>query len=114
MSTTVSSYILVVDLTGEKPRVLRRFEQHRFKNLIVHDRVVKGRKSDGDVDMIGATDNDECSEDPEKSSAPAVVGILRMSISPDGQWLATSDDHAQTHIFNLDSIQVITFYRPNL
>jgi len=28
-----------------------------------------------------------------------------MSISPDGQWLATTDDHRRTHIFNLDAVQ---------
>lgn len=28
-----------------------------------------------------------------------------MDVSPDGQWLATADDHHRTHVFNLDSIQ---------
>ncbi|KAG6902800.1 hypothetical protein C0995_011287 [Termitomyces sp. Mi166 len=117
MSTTASSHVLVIDLVGEKPRVLRKFDQHRFKNSTVHDRVVKGRRTDGDVDMMDATaDNVDHSEDNEKSSTPAVVSILRMSISPDGQWLATSDDHARTHIFNLDSIQhhsvLPTFAKP--
>ncbi|KAG5719325.1 U3 small nucleolar RNA-associated protein 4 [Termitomyces sp. T112] len=116
MSTMASSYVLVIDLAGEKPRVLRRFDQHRSKNSIVHDRVIKGCKSDGDVDMVDATNNDDCSVYPQKSSTPAVVSILRMSISPDGQWLATSDDHARTHIFNLDSIQhhsvLPTFAKP--
>jgi U3 small nucleolar RNA-associated protein 4 len=28
-----------------------------------------------------------------------------MAISPDGQWLATTDDHRRTHIFNLDAVQ---------
>lgn len=108
MTTTFSSYVLIIDLAGEKPRVLRRFDQHRFKNSIVHNRVVKGRKSDDDVDMVDVTDNEEDhGGDAEKIDAPAVVSILRISISPDGQWLATSDDHARTHIFNLDSIQVI-------
>ncbi|KAG6885935.1 hypothetical protein C0993_007437 [Termitomyces sp. T159_Od127] len=117
MSTTASSYVLVIDLAGEKPRVLRRFDQHRFKNSIVHDRVVKGRKSDDDVDMVDATANEaHYGEDTEENRSPAVVSITRISISPDGQWLATSDDHARTHIFNLDSIQhhsvLPTFAKP--
>ncbi|KAF8078360.1 WD40-repeat-containing domain protein [Lyophyllum atratum] len=100
MSTAISSYILVIDLMGEKPRVLRRFDHHRSKDSIVRDRVVKGLKTDDDVQMGDAT-----SEEEEDSSAPAVTSVLRISISPDGQWLATSDDRARTHIFNLDSIQ---------
>ncbi|KAG6891409.1 hypothetical protein C0992_007188 [Termitomyces sp. T32_za158] len=117
MSTTALSYVLVIDLAGEKPRVLRRFDQHRSKNSIVHDRVVKGLKSDDDVDMVDATANeDDHGEDTEKAHASAIVNILRLSISPDGQWLATSDDHARTHIFNLDSIQhhsvLPTFAKP--
>ena len=28
-----------------------------------------------------------------------------MAVSPDGQWLATTDDHMRTHIFNLDSVR---------
>ncbi|KAG5648177.1 hypothetical protein DXG03_006132 [Asterophora parasitica] len=101
ISTATSSHILVIDLTGEKPRVLRRFDQHRQKNLIVRDRVVKKYPTDGDVDM----EDVEAEEEQEHNSKPAVVSVLRISISPDGQWLATSDDRARTHIFNLDSIQ---------
>ncbi|KAG6845653.1 hypothetical protein H0H87_005860 [Tephrocybe sp. NHM501043] len=107
MSTTFSSYVLVIDLTGEKPRVLRRFDQHRFKDTLFRDRVVKGRKADvdTDVEMMNRTSDSGLSEEEKQSSKPVVTSILRMSISPDGQWLATSDDHARTHIFNLDSIQ---------
>lgn len=104
MSTATSSYVLVIDLAEEKPRVLRRFDHHRSKDLIVHDRVVKGRKTVGDVEMGDATveQNEESEED---NSAPTVASVLRISISPDGQWLATSDNRARTHIFNLDAIQ---------
>ncbi|KAG6866810.1 hypothetical protein C0991_008746 [Blastosporella zonata] len=108
MSTVFSSYVFVVDLTGEKPRVLRRFDQHRLKDSLTRERVVKGRNADDDVEMEDATaqDNGSGEEDEEQnSSTPAVASILRMSISPDGQWLATSDDRSRTHIFNLDSIQ---------
>ena len=37
-------------------------------------------------------------------SKPLPVTITRMAVSPDGQWLATTDDHMRTHIFNLDSV----------
>ncbi|KAG6911760.1 hypothetical protein DXG01_000006 [Tephrocybe rancida] len=110
MSTAFLSYILVVDLTDEKPRVLRRFDQHRFKDSLSRDRVVKGRKTGGDVEMGNATGEDsEASEEEAQDPTSVVASILRMSISPDGQWLATADDRARTHIFNLDSIQVLAF-----
>lgn len=38
--------------------------------------------------------------------ADIIPSVLRITISPDGQWLATSDDQRHTHIFNLDSISV--------
>jgi U3 small nucleolar RNA-associated protein 4 len=114
MSTAISSYVIVVDLTGEKPRVLRSFDHHRLHDSVIRNRVVKGRKTDGDVEMedVSADPIEESSEeDQEDPSAPALVSILRISVSPDGQWLATSDDHARTHVFNLDSIQVSDLYR---
>lgn len=106
MSTAMSSSILVIDLIGEKPRVLRRFDHHRSKDSIT--RTVIGRKTDSDVEMEDSTAELEESNDEEKldNISPAIVSILQLSISPDGQWLATSDDHARTHIFNLDSIKV--------
>ncbi|GLB36397.1 putative WD40 repeat-like protein [Lyophyllum shimeji] len=106
MSTAMSSYILVIDLTGEKPHVLRRFDHHRLKDSIVRDRVVKGRKTSGDVEMgDGTIEDEEESEEEQANATPTVTSVLRLAISPDGQWLATSDDRARTNIFNLDSIQ---------
>ncbi|PPQ98963.1 hypothetical protein CVT24_003459 [Panaeolus cyanescens] len=140
LSTALSSYILVVDLTGDKPSVLRRFDHHRLQNSIVHDRVIKGRairagaqdsqskpktnghamvNGHGDVEMsdinspspppdaddkMDEEDDDESSSDGEGSALPAVVSVDRIAISTDGQWVATSDSRARTHIFNLDSI----------
>jgi U3 small nucleolar RNA-associated protein 4 len=133
MSTALSSYILVIDLTGDKPRVLRRFDQHRMQDSIVHDRVIKGRaqanapkvnghavvNGDGDVDMAdvdvpspGKSESSEESEeasdsdDEDVSSTAAVVSVGRIAVSADGQWLATSDSKARTHVFNLDLISV--------
>ena len=70
---------------------------------------MKGRKGDGggDVDMSDLP-FDSKEEGETQLSTPVVVNVLRISISPDGQWLASSDDRSRTHIFNLDSIQVRT------
>jgi len=138
MSTALSSYILVIDLTGEKPRVLRRFDHHRIQDSIVHDRVVKGRPStsnkdeskkvnghvNGDVEMAdpeeespppekpadkseeNEEEEEEESEDEDVSSTAAIVSVDCITVSTDGQWLATSDSRSRTHIFNLDLISV--------
>jgi U3 small nucleolar RNA-associated protein 4 len=130
MSTALTSYILIIDLTGEKPRVLRRFDHHRMQDSIVHNRVVKGRSSapnnkvnghavvNGDVEMAGPEEEspppeelaDEGEEEEEESedvsSTAAVVIVDRIAVSTDGQWLATSDSRSRTHIFNLDLISV--------
>lgn len=44
-------------------------------------------------------------EDNVEESAPNVI-VSRMAFSADGQWLATTDDHCRTHIYNLDAVQV--------
>ncbi|KAF7339657.1 WD-REPEATS-REGION domain-containing protein [Mycena sanguinolenta] len=104
ISTAVGSYILVVDLGAEdeKPRVLRRFDHHRHGSSIPGDRVVKGRPADAEIDGPA---NDGEDSDNEISSAPISTSILRLATSFDGQWLASSDTHARTHVYNLDSIQ---------
>ncbi|KAJ3508306.1 hypothetical protein NLJ89_g5832 [Agrocybe chaxingu] len=143
MSTAMSSYVLVVDLTCEKPRVLRRFDHHRMLDSVVHDRVMKGRvvgkkselngraavngdvEGDKDVEMGDADsppptehseDESEESEREDVMLTAAVVSIDQIAISTDGQWLATSDNKARTHVFNLDSISYHTvlpsFHRP--
>ena len=136
MSTAVPSYILVIDLSGEKPRVLRRFDHHRMQDSMVYlNSELKGRaliqgtaKSNGvhvngDVDREMAdaespqeeeeqdpndekdSDEDEDEEEDKKITA-ALITVDRIAVSADGQWLATSDNQARTHIFNLDSISV--------
>jgi U3 small nucleolar RNA-associated protein 4 len=140
MSTALSSYILIIDLTGEKPRVLRRFDHHRMQDSIVHDRVVKGRPTtsnkdaskkvnghvvNGDVEMADPEEEspppekpadeteenevEEESEDEDVSSTAAIVSVDCITVSTDGQWLATSDSRSRTHIFNLDLISVRLF-----
>ncbi|KAJ7042469.1 WD40-repeat-containing domain protein [Mycena alexandri] len=99
ISTAVGSYILIVDLGDEKPRVLRRFDHHRHRSSIPGDRVVTGRAGDAESPA-----EDEESEN-EMPSVPIATSILRLDTSFDGQWLASSDSHARTHVYNLDSIQ---------
>ncbi|KAJ7275263.1 WD40-repeat-containing domain protein [Mycena haematopus] len=105
ISTAVDSYLLVVDLGAddEKPRVLRRFDHHRHGSSISSDRVVKGRPVDAETTDAPANED----EDSESGmpSVPITTSILRLATSFDGQWLASSDTHARTHVYNLDSIQ---------
>ena len=132
MSTAVPSYVLVIDLTGEKPRVLRRFDHHRIQDSIVHhNRALKGiqgkkAKINGAVHVNGDMDTEmvdvgspqeehqdtsdeekvEDEEEDENLTKAALISVDRLAVSADGQWLATSDNQARTHIFNLDSISV--------
>lgn len=104
MSTAATACILVIDLSGDKLRVLRRFDHHR-RRPVLQERVVKGRKGDGDGSVDIADLPVDSVDENKNPSTPVSVNVLRMSISPDGQWLASSDDHSRTHVFNLDSIQ---------
>lgn len=108
MSTAATACILVIDLSGDKLRVLRRFDHHR-RRPVLQERVVKGRKGDGDGSVDIADLPVDSVDENKNPSTPVSVNVLRMSISPDGQWLASSDDHSRTHVFNLDSIQVRPF-----
>ena len=113
--------------------MLRRFDHHRTQDSIVHNRVLKGRTPKGiqgkvkingvhingdvDTEMVDAespqeedisiedSDKDEDEEEDEKTTA-TLISVDRIAVSADGQWLATSDNQARTHIFNLDSISV--------
>ncbi|KAF8213295.1 WD40-repeat-containing domain protein [Mycena galopus ATCC 62051] len=106
ISTAAGSYILVVDLgaADEKPRVLRRFDHHRHGSSISGDRVVKARPTDAENADAPPPNEDEESES-DMPSVPITTSILRLATSFDGQWLASSDTHGRTHVYNLDSIQ---------
>lgn len=137
MACAMSAHVIIIDLSGEQPVVLRKFEQHRQRDVLLGKRVIRGRsKSVGpsattgqDVDMDGAhrkpegqgdpmdVDGDAAPEDRDNSgsdsdsdeepilpSTPFVSTVTRIAISADGQWLATTDIHRRTHIFNLDSV----------
>lgn len=115
LAASESAAVLIIDLgsTDRAPRVLRKFEQHRLRDGFVKGRVVAGRKTsasakaDGDVEM--ASDNDDDNAGAEQSNVEdsklVQTTVTRMAVSPDGQWLATSDARRHTHVFNLDAVQ---------
>ncbi|KAK7064410.1 WD-repeats-region domain-containing protein [Favolaschia claudopus] len=107
IATAVGSHILIIDLGAEdeQPRVLRRFDHHRHGSSIASSRLVKGRVADLEAADTPA-DEDEAESEPEPTpSAITTTSILRLTTSFDGQWLASSDSHGRTHVYNMDSIQ---------
>jgi WD40 repeat protein len=112
---TTTAFVLVLDLVSDSTsaRVLRRFDQHRHRSIMAEGRVLTGRRNDEDHDASESEQDIEEHEtenrgmaNPQPTNAePMPATITRMAISPDGQWLATTDDHQRTHIFNLDSVQ---------
>ncbi|KAM5538245.1 hypothetical protein V8D89_008132 [Ganoderma adspersum] len=120
IATSSSAVVVIIDLGSEDtaPRVLRKFEQHRIRDSFIQGRLVKGRQAatamNGDDVEMGSdneeargTDNAESSNEDGDAEDSKVVRttVTRMAVSPDGQWLATSDDLRRTHVFNLDAIQ---------
>ncbi|KIJ21469.1 hypothetical protein PAXINDRAFT_123248 [Paxillus involutus ATCC 200175] len=101
IATATTSFILVLDLTTEEPTVLRRFDQHRKPSSFSGRRIVRGSNRN----QSQSTDDDGDEITPESNGPPPVV---RMAVSPDGQWLATLDDLRRMFVFNLDSIQYHT------
>ncbi|KAK1229372.1 U3 small nucleolar RNA-associated protein [Marasmius sp. AFHP31] len=107
MSTATTSCVLIIDLNNEdgKPSVLRRFDHHREGNARAK-RIVKHAKPTEDVEMAEPNNDDSESESEHESvSEPTHANVLRIAISADGQWLATSDDKCRTNVFNLDTLQ---------
>ncbi|VDB99402.1 unnamed protein product [Peniophora sp. CBMAI 1063] len=98
-----SAKVLLVELSSNSgsPRLLRCFTHHRMEDVLIGDRVVKGRKQN-DADGV---DMDDGNEPPASSRRDVVTAITRMAISSDGQWLATTDDRRRTHVFSLDALQ---------
>ncbi|OBZ79661.1 U3 small nucleolar RNA-associated protein 4 [Grifola frondosa] len=105
LATSASSRVVIVELgSGDRSsRVLRVFEQHRMRDGLVRDRVIRGRKGDEDAQIENAAT--VMSDDDFDSVETVKTTITRMAVSADGQWLATSDDLCRTHVFNLDSVQ---------
>lgn len=72
--------------------VLRRFGQHRGTSV----KDIDSMDVDGEQDNVGA--------------AGQVETIVSMAVSADGLWLATGDLLNRIFIFNLDTLQVRTFF----
>ncbi|KAI5119929.1 hypothetical protein M0805_000894 [Coniferiporia weirii] len=125
LAGTRSARVLIVDLTGRtdagrpEPRVLRCFEHHAQRGA-VFGRLVKempgrasvsreeGDANEGegeDVEMGDGEVKEGAEGDPEEDDEESRALVTRMTFSPDGQWLATTDDRCRTHIFNLDAVQ---------
>ncbi|KAH9176958.1 WD40 repeat-like protein [Lactarius sanguifluus] len=113
---TTTGFVLVLDLVSDpvSARVLRRFDQHRSRNSSVEGRALTGRRNgvDHEADVLepgqDVHDSDSGTDDIDvwpTHSGPLPATITRAAVSPDGQWLATTDDHMRTHIFNLDSVR---------
>ena len=89
-----------------------------MRDSFVKGRLVKGRQetttTNGDDAEMGsdngeartAEDAESSDEDRDAEESKLVhTTVTRMAVSPDGQWLATSDDFRRTYVFNLDAIQ---------
>ncbi|KAF9270464.1 WD40 repeat-like protein [Marasmius fiardii PR-910] len=105
MTTAMTSCVLVIDLHGAdgRPSVIRRFDHHR-KSTESSRRVMKDLKPK-DVEMADANDGEQSEREDEEEGTDIHANILRIAVSGDGQWLATSDDKCRTNVFNLDSLQ---------
>ncbi|KAG9056209.1 U3 small nucleolar RNA-associated protein [Serendipita sp. 407] len=94
-------YISVVHVEEqEEPRLLRTFDQHR--QLDLRSRLLQRQQNvlKHVDDMVVDNENDN------EESRGLIARINRLAVSPDGQWLASSDLHGRTYIFNLDSLQL--------
>jgi U3 small nucleolar RNA-associated protein 4 len=78
---------------------------------------VNGEENSSEGSESGSdSENDDASQPQSRSPSPAPFDlsstapdaptplITRLSISADGQWLASADTHRRLHIFNLDSV----------
>ncbi|KAF8139959.1 WD40 repeat-like protein [Boletus edulis] len=97
LASASTSTILIIDLSTEEPTVLRRFDQHGKLIPLSGGRLVRGS---GRGRVQSADD-----EDSELHLSDSPPSVRRMAVSPDGQWLATSDELCRTFVFNLDSVQ---------
>lgn len=103
MASATTSFIIIIDLSTEEPAILRRFDQHRRTSSISGGRIVRGM---GRAQSQDAEENEGEEMMMTLDSDGPPPSIRRMAVSPDGQWLATSDDLCRTFVFNLDSIKV--------
>lgn len=92
MVASTDSTVVIVDISqweSKKFDILAKFSQHRGV----------GGKVAGSMDVDG--------EEQEVSGGDGrVETIISMTVSADGQWLATGDVKNRIFVFNLDTVQV--------
>ncbi|OSX67759.1 hypothetical protein POSPLADRAFT_1176689 [Postia placenta MAD-698-R-SB12] len=95
VASAMSSFILVVDLDSDPrhPRILRRFGHHQAEAA-----------ADADADARASASSDDDTA-PPPTHRLALATITRMAVSPDGRWLASSDERGRTHVANLAALQ---------
>ena len=104
--------------------VIRHFPHHRLRSGVALSRgaervikplpgtanIVSPDPDSSDVDQVkevaGEGDEEEKIDESGEARWPA---ISHVAVSPDGQWLATSDLRGRTYVFNVDAIQVHRF-----
>ncbi|EIW86524.1 WD40 repeat-like protein [Coniophora puteana RWD-64-598 SS2] len=99
MATATQPRILYMDLSTEEPSVLRRFDQHLERSRRVAGRIQRGVSKEAGID------------EPEESNSSAgseLSSVVRLAVSPDGQWAASADDSGRINVYNLDSLQYHT------
>jgi U3 small nucleolar RNA-associated protein 4 len=98
VGTSNGSLIVVLELDENDARILRTFNHHQ--QTPQRSRLL--RRKTNEVNSMEI----DTSQDVKEVHAP-IISLL--AVSPDGQWLASSDINGKTFIFNLDSLQVSRF-----
>lgn len=88
----MSAYLLVVDLSGDKPQVLRRFEQHRAKDIVLGQRVIKGRSRSAQVEDVEMNVAGEVPVSPPKESTTGEA----MAVDEDAEPPSKADEEDET------------------
>lgn len=95
IATSHDGSLIILDISEEADaKILRTFNQHRQANL--RTRLIRHL----------ANERDEMVVDAPEDGTDTIAQISLLVVSPDGQWLASSDNKGRTNIFNLDSLQV--------
>lgn len=95
VATSNGSFIVVLELDENDARILRTFDHHQQTSQ-------RSRLSRHKANGIDSMEIDT----PQVIKEVHAPIISLLAVSPDGQWLASSDTNGKTYIFNLDSLQV--------
>lgn len=128
LATVAGSRLVVLalpDTSAGSVEVLRIFEQHRHSRAVgIAGRVLAGSRklpnginghkrtalddSDGSSDEQseeGTQDDSDTGTEEADMEGEMISTITNMTVSLDGQWLASVDCARRLHVFNLDSLQ---------